>query len=471
MAPATPLSFVRSHQGRSLLELKQFLRFPSVSAQPRHAADVRRCADWLATHLRGSGLEHVRVLPTPGHPVVYADWLHAGDRPVVLVYGHYDVQPADPEHAWSSPPFEPVVRGEHLYARGATDDKGQMFAHVKAIEGWLRTRGRLPVNVKCLFEGEEEVGSSSLPAFLRRHQEALAADAAVVSDLMMLGPDRPALTLATRGALSLELSVRGPRRDLHSGQFGGAVLNPLQVLCELVAGLHDRHGRVALPGFYTRVRPLTRQERVTLARQGPSNAEILRNAAVTRGWGEPGYSFYERTTIRPALTVNGLTGGYQGPGGKAIIPAAASAKLSFRLVPDQEPREVERLLRVYVARATPPGVCCAVQTGFASRPTLVDDHHSALRAAAMACRRAFGRPPAFVRTGGTIAAVSAIQERLQLPVVLMGFALPDAHIHAPDERLHLPTFFRSIQACVWFLAEAGRLLSRTHGRSVAEALP
>jgi acetylornithine deacetylase/succinyl-diaminopimelate desuccinylase-like protein len=444
--------------------LQDFVRFPSISAQPRHAADVRRCARWLAGHLRRIGLEHARVIPTARHPIVYAEWLHAPGRPTVLVYGHYDVQPVDPPNAWTVPPFGAVVRGDKLYGRGACDDKGQMFAHVKALEAHLRARGTLPVNVKCLFEGEEEIGSPSLVPFLARHLRALAADVVVISDTAAAGPDRPAITYSLRGALGLELTVRGPRHDLHSGHFGGAVHDPLQALCEIVAGLHDRRGRVAIPGFYDRVRIWPAEERAFMARDAPSDTAILHRAGTARGWGEPGYTLHERTTIRPALTVNGLSGGYQGPGGKAVIPAVASAKLSFRIVPDQEPDEIAALFRRHVARVAPPTVHCTVRTVLAARPALMDLRHPAVRAAAAACASGFGKRPAFLRTGGTIPVASAFQERLGTPVILMGFAPPGANVHAPDEHFPLPTFFKAIATCARFLEELGRL---GHTRDVA----
>jgi acetylornithine deacetylase/succinyl-diaminopimelate desuccinylase-like protein len=447
----------RARGSRSLEELRAFVRFPSISAQPRHAADVRACARWLAGHLRRIGLEHVRLIPTARHPIVYADWLHAPGRPTVLVYGHYDVQPVDPPSAWTAPPFGAVVRGGKLYGRGACDDKGQMFAHVKALEAHLRARGRLPVNVKCLFEGEEELGSPSLIPFLSRNRRALAADVVVISDTAAAGPDRPAITYSLRGALGLELTVRGPRHDLHSGHYGGAVHNPLQALCEIVAGLHDRGGRVAIPGFYDRVRTLPAEERAFMKRDAPSDRAILHRAGAARGWGEPGYTLHERTTIRPALTVNGLTGGYQGPGGKAVIPAVASAKLSFRLVPDQEPGEIAALFRRHVARIAPPTVHCTVRTILTARPALVDLRHPAVRAAAAACASGFGTRPAFLRTGGTIPVAGAFQERLGVPAILMGFAPPGANIHAPDEHFPLPTFFKAIATCARFLEEIGRM--------------
>lgn len=445
---------------RAVAELAQFVRFPSISAQPAHANDVRRCASWLARHLRRIGLDRARVIATPRHPIVYADWLNAPGKPTVLIYGHYDVQPADPLTAWTLPPFGGEIRGAEMFGRGACDDKGQMFAYVKAIETHLRAKGRLPVNVKCLFEGEEEIGSPSLLPFLRRHRRALAADVAVMSDSPMAGPNRPAITYGLRGGLGLELIVRGPKQDLHSGLYGGAIHNPLQVLCEIVAGLHDRHGRVAIAGFYARVRNWPAQERAFMARNAPSDAALLRHAGATRGWGEADFTLHERTTIRPALTINGVTGGYQGPGGKAVIPAVASVKLSFRLVPDQDPRTIAALLRRHLARVVPPTVRYTLRPGLSARPALVDRRHPAIRAAAAACAAGFGTAPAFLRTGGTIPVVGALQEVLGVPVALMGFAPPDARIHAPDERYHLPTFLKAIATCTRFLDEIGAALTQ-----------
>lgn len=441
---------------RFVAELKEFVRIPSVSAQPRHAADVRRCAAWLARHLEHVGLEHARVIETPRHPIVYADWLHAPGRPTVLVYGHYDVQPPDPLAEWRTPPFEPTVRGSNLYGRGACDDKGQLFAHVKALELYLRTAGRLPVNVKCLFEGEEEIGSPNLKPFIARHARALAADAVVISDTRMLGPDRPAITYALRGSLSLELEIRGAQHDLHSGNFGGALHNPLQALCAIICRLHDRRGRVLVPGFYDRVRRWDAAERGYMARVGPTDTEILRNAGVESGWGECGFTLYERTTIRPALNVTGIGGGYQGQGGKSIVPARAVAKIDIRLVPDQEPSEIEHLFREHVRRLTPVGVSVNVCTFFRTRPALIDRTHNAMRAAVTAAREGFGVPPVFVRSGGSISVVNEFQKALGVPVVLLGFALPDDRIHAPNEKFHLPNFFKGIRTCVRFLHEVGR---------------
>jgi Acetylornithine deacetylase/Succinyl-diaminopimelate desuccinylase and related deacylases len=455
------IPYVRKHQARFVSELKELMRFPTVSAQPNHASDLKKCADWLAAHLRQIGLDHVQVAPTQRHPIVYADWTRTRGRPTVLIYGHYDVQPPEPLNEWQTPPFEPTVRGNDLYGRGACDNKGQLFAHLKALESLIRAQGELPVNIKCLFEGEEEIGSPNLNTFLARNLSALAADVAVMSDTRMLAPDRPAITYALRGALSLELEVSGPRQDLHSGNFGGAIHNPLQVLCEIIAGLHDANGRVTIPGFYDRVRHWSQQERERMARSGPTDMKILNDAKADSGWGEPGYTLYERTTIRPALTLNGIVGGYQGAGGKAVIPARALAKINIRLVPDQDPQEIARLFRVQVARITPPSVRVAVRTTSAARPALVSRAHPAMQAAAAAYRQGFGRAPVFLRSGGTIPVVSMFQRMLGIPTVLMGFALPDDRIHAPNEKFHLPNFFKGIVTCIGFLQEtANRQVGR-----------
>jgi acetylornithine deacetylase/succinyl-diaminopimelate desuccinylase-like protein len=448
--------YARENRSRFVRRLQDFVRIPSVSVDPRRAADVGRCAGWLAGELRRIGLRRIEVVRTPRHPIVYAEWTEAPGRPTVLVYGHYDVQPVDPESAWRTPPFEPVVRGQDLYGRGACDDKGQLSTHLRALEAYLAT-GRPPVNVKLLFEGEEEIGSPNLEPFLRRRRERLRADLAVMSDTRMLAADRPALGYSLRGSLGMEVVVCGPRGDLHSGNFGGAVHNPLQVRADLLSGLHDRDGRVTIRGFYDRVRRAPEAEREQMARTGPTDAEILRDAQVGRGFGERGYSLYERTTIRPALTINGLSGGYQGPGGKAVIPAQASAKLNLRFVPDQTPQEVERLVRRHVAEALPPTVRWRLETFSGAMPVVLDRAHPAMRAAAAAYRRGFGTAPVFVRSGGTIPVVNAFREVLGLHTVLLGFALPDDRIHAPNERFHLPNFTRGIETAIAFLDEVAAL--------------
>ena len=470
MDPHRALKYSRSRRAKFVAELKEFVRFPSVSNQPKHARDLRRCAAWLANHLRQIGLENVRVVPTRGHPIVYGSWQHSPTRPTILIYGHYDVQPPEPLNEWRTPPFEPVVRDNNLYGRGACDDKGQLFTHVKALESYLKTGRLLPVNVKCIFEGEEEIGGSvGLQRFVAQNQKALRADAAVISDTRMLGPERPSIGYSQRGNLRFELEVRGPKQDLHSGNFGGVIHNPLQALCEILASMHDAEGRVSIPGFYDKVREWSGREREYMKRTGPQDGAILRDAGVSHPWGEAEFSLYERITIRPALTLNGIGGGYQGAGIKTVIPSRALAKLSIRTVPDQQAREIEDVLRDHIRRITPPAVTANLRTLAISNPALVNRNHPALSAAAVAYRRGFGSSPVFLRSGGSVPAASIFQKTLGIPTVLMGFALPDDHLHAPNEKFHLPNFFRGIETCIWYLDAAARVLdARPHKKRQPE---
>lgn len=460
MNPNRALNYARSHGSRFLSELKEFLRFPSVSSQPQRRVDVKKCAHWLARHLQHVGLERVRVVPTRGNPIIYASWLRAPERPTLIIYGHYDVLPGEPIAEWRTPPFNPTVKGQDLYARGAADDKGQLFCHVKALESYLCTAGALPVNVKCIFEGEEEVGSTHLLPFIERNRRALRADAAVISDTKMLAPGRPAIGYAQRGGLRAEIEVRGPKQELHSGTFGGAVLNPVQAACEIISGLHDDRGRVTIPGFYDDVRNWSQKERAYMARTGPSDDTILKEAGVRHGWGEPGYTLYERTTVRPALTLNGIAGGHYGPGVKGVIPTSAVVKLSFRLVPDQNPARIGNLFRRHIDRITPRGAQVSVKVFSPIQPALVDRKHPAVQAAAFAYKKGFGALPVFLRSGGSIPVVNAFKESLGIPTVLMGFGLPDDRIHAPNEKFHLPNFYRGIETSVWYLTAAARALRR-----------
>jgi acetylornithine deacetylase/succinyl-diaminopimelate desuccinylase-like protein len=451
------LDAARAGQARFLEDLVELVGFASVSADPGCAGQVGACARWLARRLAAAGLEEVEVAPTAGHPAVLAAWRRRPGAPTLLVYGHYDVQPAGPPGAWRSAPFRARRHGEHLYGRGASDNKGQLLAWVATLEAWLGATGRLPVNVVCLFDGEEEIGSPNLPPLLERRRPALAADAAAASDTRMLGPRRPAITYGLRGSLRAELELRGPPVDLHSGTFGGAVHNPLEVLAGLVAGLHDRSGRVAIAGFYDPVGEVPPAERAALARDGPSDAELRQLAGVGRTAGEPGYTLYERTTIRPALTVSAIAGGHPGRGARAIIPASARAVLEARLVPDQRPVAVERLLRRHLAGSVPPTVTARMRVTARSHPVVIERDHPAVRAAAAAYRRGFGAPAVLLRSGGSIAAIGMLAEVLDLPAVLMGFALPTDRLHAPNERVHLPTLRRGVDTCIWFLAALAQL--------------
>jgi acetylornithine deacetylase/succinyl-diaminopimelate desuccinylase-like protein len=458
--PSGALNYARSHRSRFLSELKEFLRFPSVSSQPQRRVDVKKCAHWLARHVQAIGLERVRVVPTQGNPIVYASWLRAPERPTLILYGHYDVLPGEPIAEWRTPPFGPTVKGQDLYARGAADDKGQLFCHVKALESYLRTARALPVNVRCIFEGEEEIGSTHLLPFIERNKRALRADAAVISDTKMLAPGRPAIGYAQRGGLRAEIEVRGPKQELHSGTFGGAVLNPVQAACEIISRLHDDRDRVTIPGFYDDVRNWSQKERSYMARTGPSDDTILNEAGVRHSWGEPGYTLYERTTIRPALTLNGIAGGHYGPGVKGVIPTSTVIKLSFRLVPDQNPERIGSLFRRHIAQITPRGAQVSVKVFSPIDPALVDRKHPAVQAAAFAYKKGFGALPVFLRSGGSIPVVNAFKESLGIPTVLMGFGLPDDRIHAPNEKFHLPNFYRGIETSVWYLIAAARALRR-----------
>ena len=401
-------------------------------------------------------MNRVQVIPTRGHPLVYASWLRAKNRPTLLIYGHYDVVSDAPREQWRSQPFSPTIKDSNLLGRGSSDDKGQLFSHLKALESYLKTSGALPVNVKCIFEGEEEIGSTHLLPFVARNTRALRADAAVISDTRMISRQQPAISYSQRGGLRAELEVRGPRQELHSGAFGGAVLNPVQALCEIVASLHDERGRVTIPGFYDAVRKWSDTERTYMARSGPNDEKILEDAKVERGWGEAGYTLYERTTIRPALTLNGIVGGHHGPGVKGVIPDRAVAKLSFRLVPDQDPEQIGELFRDHIARITPPAVASSVRTFSPVQPALVDRNHPAVRKASFAYKQGFGAFPVFLRSGGSIPVVNTFRKFLGIPTVLMGFGLPNDRMHAPNEKFHLPNFYRAINTSIWYMAAQGK---------------
>jgi acetylornithine deacetylase/succinyl-diaminopimelate desuccinylase-like protein len=429
-------------------DLATFVRFASVGADPRRNADVAACARWLADRLRRAGLHDVVVLRTAGHPAVLGSWLRAPGAPTVLVYGHYDVQPAEPLAAWRTPPFAAVRVGDELFGRGACDDKGPLLCHVAALERRLAAGGRLPVNVVCVFEGEEESGSPHLGVALDAVGERAAPDVAVVSDTRMRDAVRPAIVVGTRGVLSVRAELRRTGGDAHAGQFGGAIADPAAAMARVVAALHDERGRIAVPGLYDRVRRLGAGERGRLARDGPSDAELLRDARAGALAGEMGFSGYERTTVRPALTVTGLAGGYAGPGAKSAVPTRAEARLDLRLVPDQRPAEVERLVRERLRALAPAGLTLHVDADEGSPPTTIDPRHPALRAAAEACRRGFGMQPALMRSGGTVPIVAALRQRFGVPTVLVGFARPQDGMHAPNERVHLPTLHRGTVTCL-----------------------
>jgi acetylornithine deacetylase/succinyl-diaminopimelate desuccinylase-like protein len=423
-----------------LEDLFSFLRFASVSTDSRHAGDVRACAEWLRDKLSGMGLI-ASMHDTPGHPVVLAKNAHQEGRRTVLIYGHYDVQPVDPLELWTSDPFEPVLRDGKIYARGATDNKGQMMAHVLGVEQTLREEGDLPVNLIFLFEGEEEVGGPNLPEFLRQHREELHCDVIAISDTGMVAPGVPTMGYGLRGIACCEVVLRGPKRDLHSGIFGGAVSNPATEIARLVASLHDEHGRVAVEGFYDGVKPLEAWEREMWASvPGVSDADFLKVTGSPSLFGEQGYSSAERVWARPTAEVNGIGGGYQGEGSKTVLPAEAFVKLSFRLVPDQDPVDILRKVTDHLERHCPPGVQIEVRPGHDGKPYFVDPHSKFANAAMEALRSSFGAEPVLIREGGSIPIVQNFRDILGVDTLLLGLALADAQIHAPNENFTVENF-------------------------------
>ena len=447
-------TFLRNAQSRQLDELSDWLRIPSVSTLSQHQADVERAAGWLSQKMTAIGLQNVEVIQSGGHPIVYGDWLHAADdAPTVLIYGHYDVQPVDPLELWTSPPFEPTVRGENLFARGASDDKGQVFAHVAAVEALLATSGALPVNVKFLVEGEEEVGSPALTTFLPAETEKLAADVCLISDTHILSPEQPMIIYGLRGVWAGEISVRGPSQDLHSGMFGGAVHNPNQALCALLAQLHDSAGRITVPGFYDDVETLTEKERTALAQVPYDESVLLQETGVPAAWGEDGFTVTERIGARPTLEINGMWGGFIGDGFKTVIPAEAHAKVSCRLVPDQESSAIGPMIEQFLRQIAPPTVEVTVNTLQHAPATVVPLDVPEMQAAASAYTRVFGTEPVFSREGGSIPIATIVQETLGIPILFMGFGLPDDNLHAPNEKLHLPNFYRGIRVGIALMEE------------------
>jgi acetylornithine deacetylase/succinyl-diaminopimelate desuccinylase-like protein len=438
-------SYLDQHRADRMASYEAFLRIPSISALPQHAGDCRRAAEFIADELRAMGVEHVEVSPTEGHPVVYGDWLHAEGAPTVLVYGHYDVQPVDPLDLWESPPFEPLVRDGRILARGAADDKGQVHMHLRAAEAILATRGSLPVNLRFVFEGEEESASEHLDRWLEANRRRLTADVAVISDTGFFEGNLPAITLSLRGLMYAQIDVTGAPVDLHSGGFGGAVENPLNALCRIIAQLKDAEGRILIPGFYDDVAELSPADRKALAAL-PFDDETYRQAlGLPALVGEAGYSTLERRGARPTLDVNGIWGGFQGEGAKTIIPAHAHAKVSCRLVANQDPDRIFELFRDHVGRVAPPGVRTSVTSLGGGRPSLTPMDHPATRAAARAIEAAFGRAPLYIREGGSIPVCASFETILGLPVVLAGFTNPDDNAHAPNESMVLDNYERGIR--------------------------
>jgi acetylornithine deacetylase/succinyl-diaminopimelate desuccinylase-like protein len=467
-ATTSAIQFAQQNSARFVEELKTFLRIPSISTDPEHAGDVRRAAEFAAAELRRIGMQNVRLIETTtpkhpnGHPLVYADYLlaaphHGKPAATVLLYGHYDVQPPDPLNEWKSPPFEPTERDGNLYARGAVDDKGQMWMHVKALESLLATGGgQLPVNIRVILEGEEEVGGEGIAAFVREHPEQLAADVALVSDTEMFAPDLPTLCVGLRGMIYTEIEACGARTDLHSGMYGGVAPNPFFALAHIICKLKDENGRVLIPGFYDNVIAPSPAE-LDAWNSLPFDEEHYRKTEVgsTELTGEPGFSVLERTWARPTLEVHGMPGGFTGAGAKTVIPAHAVAKISMRLVPDQTPAAAFAQYKAYVESLCPKGITLDVRLIHSGDPIVISTDNKYVRAATAAMRDVFHADTLFIRSGGSIPIVGDFERELKIPTLMMGFGLPDDNLHAPNEKFHLANFHRGIESIIRFLSTVG----------------
>jgi acetylornithine deacetylase/succinyl-diaminopimelate desuccinylase-like protein len=447
------IDFINTNRDRFLDELKAYLAIPSVSALPEHRDDMRRCAEWTAAQLRDVGLQAVRIAETPGHPIVYGEWLGAPGAPTILIYGHYDVQPVDPVELWTTPPFEATVRDNDLFARGAADDKGQVFMHIKALEAHMKQHGRLPVNVKVMVEGEEEVGSDHLDEFIKREKETLGCDVVVISDTPMFGRGVPSICYGLRGISYFQIDLRGTSTDLHSGSFGGAVANPATVIAQVIAQLKDRSGRVRIPGFYDDVRALTDQEREEFKRLPFDERRYRKEIGAPKLFGETGYSTLERTWARPTLDVNGLLSGFTGEGSKTVIPATAMAKISMRLVPNQNPDRIAGLFEDYIRKVTPKTVELKITRMHGGKPWMTDLDNRFVLAAGRAIEQGFNKRAVYTREGGSIPIVSTFQGELNAPTILFGIGLPEENAHAPNEFLSLDNFYGGILASAFLYNE------------------
>ena len=450
-------TFVEQNRDRLLDELKEFLRIPSVSTLPEHVSDVHRAAEFVANSMKTVGLENVAIIPTAKHPLVYADWLHAPGKPTVLCYGHYDVQPPDPLNEWISPPFEPTVRDGNLYARGSADDKGQMYMHIKAVEALRTVTGTLPVNLKFLIEGEEEVGGESVAKFVADNPEKLKADVALVSDTELFAEGLPTLCIGLRGLIYTEIEARGPSRDLHSGMYGGAAPNAVFGLVELLAKLKDANGVIQIPGMYDDVAaPDPAEKESWSALPFDENEFLEKEVGSTTLTGEPGYPVLARVWARPTLEVHGIAGGFTGAGAKTVIPARAVAKVSMRMVPNQDPGKIIEAYKKFVKENTPAGIETDVRILSAGPAISVNPHHSAIQVAAQSFKDVFGKDTVFIRSGGSIPIVGDFAKHLGIPTILMGFGLPDDGLHSPNEKYKLANYYAGIMTIAHFLEQYGR---------------
>lgn len=452
------LKYIESSRDSFVTELKEFLKIPSISTNPENKKDVRNCAEFLEKELISIGLENVSIYETKGHPIVYGEWLHAGkEMPTLLIYGHYDVQPVDPVELWTDPPFSPVIKGENIYARGAADDKGQVFIHLKSIQSHLKNNGSLPVNIKIIIEGEEEIGSVNLDTFIENNKELLKCDYVVISDTGMFDHEVPSICYGLRGLAYMQVEVTGPNRDLHSGAFGGAVDNPINALAHIISKLKDENGKILIDGFYDDVRNLTEKERLEYTKLPFDEKRYKADLQIEETFGEEGYTTLERASARPTLDCNGIWGGFQGEGAKTVLPSKAGAKISMRLVPNQEPEKIEKLFTEFVKKIAPKTVKVEIKSLHGGKGAITPIDSPAMDAAVEAMRKGFGKTPLFTREGGSIPVVNTFQTILNAPVILLGFGLPDENIHSPDEHFNLNNFFRGILSISHYYNELSKI--------------
>lgn len=456
------IDFIEAGKEKQIDELITFLKIPSVSSQPEHTSDMLECAEWLKNHMVSIGITNSRIISTPGHPIVYGELLEAGpDAKTVLIYGHYDVQPVDPIELWDSDPFDPQIKNGKIVGRGTADDKGQLFIHLKAVEAFIKTNTKIPINLKFIFEGEEEAGSSNLDTFIVENKELLSCDAVLVSDTEWFADGLPSLCYGLRGISFVEVFLKGPNRDLHSGTFGGAIDNPVNVLCSMISKLKDEYGRMTIPGFYDNVLELTDVERQEFKRLPYNESEYCKDLDITGVNGEFGFTTLERTWARPSLDVNGMKGGYIGDGAKTVLPSEASAKISMRLVPNQDAKDITKKITDYLISIAPPTVKVVVKALHGGNPVLFPIDSDAVKAAINSLRKAFGKDPVFMREGGSIPITELFDSVLNAPTVLLGFGLPGDNIHSPNENFDINNFYGGIKASAYFIDEYSKIQELT----------
>jgi acetylornithine deacetylase/succinyl-diaminopimelate desuccinylase-like protein len=453
----TVLNYIKNNFSNYLEELKDYLKIKSISTLDEHKDDMQNCAKFVASKFESADLENIKIFQTEKHPIVYADWLHQPNKPTVLIYGHYDVQPVDPIELWKSNPFEPVIINKKIYARGANDNKGQNFVHIKSVEAFMKTKGTLPVNVKFLFEGEEEVGSTSLTKFIKENKKLLKCDALLISDTSMFAPNTPTITYGLRGLLYMEIEVTAANRDLHSGSFGGAVANPINELAKIISKLHDKNGKVTIPNFYKDVLPISKEEKENFKKLKFSDKNFAKELNVKELYGEKGFSTLERLWVRPTLDCNGIIGGFTEKGAKTVLPAKATAKISMRLVPNQDPKKLAKDFENYVKSISPNWVKVEVKMLHYGYPAMTSIDDPTIKAASNALKKAFKKDPVFTREGGSIPIIVDFMKQLKAPAILMGFGLDTDDIHSPNEHFRLENFEKGLLSSAYFINEMANI--------------